>query len=94
MRLIDADRFYDDLDELQNRKQECAVDFLEVFELLSKQKTLKSPRGQSDWKDLNCMNEVYGSLYECSACGEQVVGNTPYCPECGKLMKNGKARFF
>lgn len=92
MRLIDASQFMDELNEAQVEFDEYYKGLGKAKLMLLSQPAVKPEKEYSEWKNLNCMNEAYGFCYECKACGYQVIGNSNFCPECGKEMKNGESR--
>lgn len=44
-------------------------------------------RQKGEWKDLNFKDEMWGKMFECSICGEDMIGKWNFCCNCGADMR-------
>ena len=70
-------------------RHEYVVPVAEIDWLPSAQPKRKSGR----WIDMNDYDEIFGRVYQCTACKNEMVGKWKYCPYCGEKKRGYKREY-
>lgn len=98
MRLIDADMFYDRLNDMTKGAKPCVCKIIDMcMTELDNQLTIEPKRGKwkGYWKSqfMGCDDfgePIYrdGKIYYCSKCNRRAIIKENFCPNCGAKMED------
>lgn len=78
MRAIDADALKEDLTRFYDNE-------VTARKLIDEQPTIQPKKGT--WIDTGGNAEWYAREYRCSECGDTMLGEANFCPNCGADMR-------
>ena len=85
MRAIDADAMIDRLKEWDTKDKTDKALYNFTLNRINEQPTIQPKRGT--WIDTRGNEEWYAREYRCSECGDTMLGEANFCPNCGAKME-------